>query len=89
MQDITMFAAMLVEQYCEVIVGVRPEVFIWRFKKSADIGQRLKMESEAPQNKTLMKGMTSRENKPPKGKKKLFRKKHTSANQQRHLQGNK
>jgi hypothetical protein len=88
MQDIMVFAAMLVEHYCEVIVGVRPEMFIWRFKKSADIVQRLKMESEAPQDKTLMKGMNSQAPKPPKGKKKLFRKKHISANQQRHLHMN-
>jgi hypothetical protein len=87
MQDITIFATMLIEQYCEVIVGVRPEVFIWRFRMSAGIGQRLKMESEAPQDKTFVKVMSSRVNKPPKGKKKLFRKKHTSANEQRHIHG--
>jgi hypothetical protein len=85
MQDIVTFSKILVEQYAEAVVGVTPQVFIWRFKSSAPVAQRLAMEAAPPQFKTAVKGKSPKQELPPKGKKKLNKKKHTDANLKRHL----
>jgi hypothetical protein len=88
MQDIKNFADVLCSQYADVIVGVPPGVFIWRFTKSANVGVRIKMEAEQPQNKAANAGGKQiKGEKPPKGKKKLNKKKHTDANLRKHLAG--
>jgi hypothetical protein len=88
MQDIKNFADVICNQYAEVIVGVPPGVFIWRFTKSAAIETRLRMENEEPQMKSMnSSGVCTKEKKPPKGNKKLNPKKHTEANQKKHLTG--
>jgi hypothetical protein len=88
MQDIKNFAELICRHYEAVIGGVPPGVFIWRFTKSAAINARLRMERELPQNKTAKEpGMKRKDSKPPKGKKKLEKKKYTEANQKKHLTG--
>jgi hypothetical protein len=88
MQDIKNFADLICHQYEPLIVGVPPGVFIWRFMKSAAITPRLRMEREPPQNKTVKEpGVKRKDSKPPKGKKKLNKKKYSEANQKKHLTG--
>jgi hypothetical protein len=88
MQDIRNFADLICGQYAKVIVGVPAGVFIWRFTRSAALESRMKMEGESPQNRMIDEsGNVEKDAKPPKGKKKLEKKKHTSANEQRQLRG--
>jgi hypothetical protein len=88
MQDIRSFADLICGQYAKVIVGVPAGVFIWRFTRSAALEARLKMESAPPQNRMIDEsGKVAKEAKPPKGKKKLEKKKHTPAIEHRHLTG--
>jgi hypothetical protein len=88
MQDIRNFVDLICGQYARVIVGVPPGVFIWRFTRSAAIEARVRMEGEPPQNRVIDEsGKVEKEGKPPKGKKKLDKKKHTDANERRDLAG--
>jgi hypothetical protein len=88
MQDIRNFADLICDQYGRVIVGVPPGVFIWRFTRWASLELRQRMENAAPENHVIDEtGMVEKSPKSPKGKKKLAKKKHTSANERRHLTG--
>jgi hypothetical protein len=86
--DIKNFAEIVCQQYATVIIGVPPGVFIWRFTKSAAISARLKMEAKPPQDRVAREsGTQTKEAKPPKGKKKLNKKKHSTDNKKKHLSG--
>jgi hypothetical protein len=87
-QDIKNFADLICHQYEPIITGVPSGVFLWRSTKSAAIAPRLKMETEPPENKTTKEPGTKRKDStPPKGEAKLKKKKHTEANQKKHLTG--
>jgi hypothetical protein len=83
MQNIN-FADIFCSQYSAVIISVPLGTFIWRFTKSADLGVRIKIEMEQPQNKMPSEGEKQvKGDKPPKGKKK-----HPEANLKKYLNAN-
>jgi hypothetical protein len=88
MPDMKNVSEIVCQQYASVVIGVPPGGFIWRFTKSADISARLKMETEPPQDHVAREsGRRTKEAKSPKGNKKLYKTKHSAANEKRHLTG--